>query len=247
MIKIIFFIISIILFFSGCTNKNQLLFSDVNSTVKPNKNIINKHTINYTYKIHSGDIVSVMIFNHPELMNVGNNQNALSHLVVDKEGYIFLPLINRVKIAGLSEEEATNKLIKKYSLYLKRPYIQLKIVSKKVYVLGEVKKPGVIYLNKDYTTLIDVISKSGGFTDMAKRNKIKIISLNSKPPVVKIIDLSKINNVELSNLIIKPNEIVYVEPMKAKLVDTNIKGIKPVVDLVNGILNSVVDIKVLSK
>ena len=244
MIKVIFLIASIIFFFTGCTNKNQLLFSDVNSTIKLNKNVLSN--INYTYKINPGDIVSVMIFNHPELMNIGN-KNALSHLVVDKDGYIFLPLINRVKIAGLSEEEATNKLIKKYSLYLKRPYVQLKVVSKKVYVLGEVKKPGVIYLNKDYTTLIDVISKSGGFTDMAKRNKIKIISINEKVPTVKIIDLSKLNNVELSNLIIKPNEIVYVEPMKAKLIDTNIKGIKPVVDLVNGILSGIVDIKILSK
>ncbi len=235
-------------FFIGCSNKEYILFQKDKNITKPLKtNLENKKPkkIVYEYKIMPGDLVSVTVFNHPELSTT--NGTEIKGIPVYDDGKIHLPLIGFVEIAGLTQKEATLKIQKLYSQYLKKPYVQLNVLTKKVYVLGEVNKPGVVLLDKDYTTLIEAISAEGGFKDTARRDKIIIISGGLENPEIREVDLTKISSLNYKNLLLKPNDIVYVQPNNMKPLDVKIQGVQPIVSFVNSILSTMVNVKILTK
>jgi polysaccharide export outer membrane protein len=192
-----------------------------------------------------GDIVKIEVINHPEIIPAGKNSD--SGIKVFPNGKVYLPLIGGVTLAGLTEQQASDKLTHLYSQYIRHAYVNVVDLSKKVYVLGEVKQPGVIQIQKDYTTLIDVISKSGGLTDTARRNDIIIISGGLKHPKIRQVDLTKLSSLNYKNMILKPNDIVYVQPVGIKPLDVKVQGVSPIVNFVNSILSTFVNVKILSK
>ena len=239
-----FLFLLMFLYFTGCeAKKDYILFQDVNTTKNRPQSKAKKFV--YEYKIMPGDRLSIVVFNHPELST--NNKSELEGVMVFPDGTIELPLIGKVKVAGLTTKEATEKIQKLYAEYLKKPYVKLEVISKKVYVLGEVKQPGIVHVSSDYTTLIDVISQRGGFTDMARRNNIIIISGGLDNPKVRQIDLTKISSLNFSSLVLKPNDIVYVQPMNLKPYDVQVQGISPIVNLINSIFSTFANIKYISK
>ncbi len=247
------FLFVLLIFFVGCGDNNLVLFQkQKNNNLKsgltklgykiPYKNIC------YQYRIEPEDRLNIVIFNHPELSSVINNTTngtTLTGALVYPDGTINMPLIGKVKIAGLTEQQATKKLTKLYAQYIKNPYLKLDDMSKKIYVLGEVKHPKVIHMSQDTISLIEAISDSGGFTDKAKRSEIKIISGDWSHPTMKIINLTKVSPKDINNLILTPNEIVYVTPIKSKPLDIKILGIQPVINFVNSILGGMVAVKTL--
>jgi len=262
MYKFIVFIFAI--FFLGCSSHNNLVLFKKNNNEYKLKQKLNKAAyknntpMNYQYKIQPENVLNIIIFNHPELNSIINTSiqnsanlngaNNLSGIKVYPNGTINLPLIGLVKVAGLTEEQASNKLTKLYSKYIKKPYVKVEVINKKIYVLGEVKHPRVINISsQDYISLIAAISDSGGFTNQAKRNEIKIISGDWSHPTVKIVNLTEISPKDINNLILKPNEIVYVPPIKTKPIDVKIQGIQPIISLINSVLGGIVDVKILSK
>ncbi len=253
--KVKIFLLIPIIFFFGCVDDSLVLFKqnqNNNFNLKQELSQIGykfskKHT-SYQYKIKPQDRLNITIFNHPELSSVINNTTNGTNLqgtLVYPDGTINLPLIGKVKIAGLTEEQASEKLTKLYAQYIKKPFVQVDDVSKKIYVLGEVNHPRVIYMSQDTISLIEAISDSGGFTDKAKRSEIKIISGNWNHPTMTIVDLTKLSPKDLNKLVLKPNEIVYVTPIKSKPLDIRILGIQPVIDFVNSILSGMVNVKTL--
>ncbi|EDM22987.1 polysaccharide export protein [Caminibacter mediatlanticus TB-2] len=239
-------LMGIFLFFIGCSNKNYILFQqDTNTTAIKTSKKQNQTEIVYEYKIMPGDILSITIYNHPELSTA--SKEGVSGIEVYKDGTIMLPLIGKVKIAGLTKQEATLKLQKLYAQYLKKPYVSVNVLNKKIYVLGEVKSPGTVPLMGDYTNLIDVISQKGGFTDMARRDHILIISGGLKHPVIKQVDLTKISSLNYNNLILKPNDIVYVQPVNIKPLDVKVQGYMPILNFINTLFGTFANIKYISK
>ena len=241
---VIFSVLCGILFF-GCSAKDDyILFqgkkAQTQSTPKPTKKYI------YEYKIVPGDRLSITMFNHPEL-STNTSASNIQGIEVFPDGTIQLPLIGSVKIAGLTTEAATKKIQKLYAEYIRHPYVKLDVLTKRVYVLGEVKQPGVVQISGDYTNLIYAISQRGGFTDMARKKTIKIISGNLNNPTIKTVDLTNINSLTLSKIILKPNDIVYVEPYGTKPLDVQIQGVSPIVNFLNSIMSTFVNVKVLSE
>lgn len=242
-----------ILFFIGCSNKNYILFQTQNNqSIQKSKKAepIAQQEI-YEYKIQPQDRLHIVILNNLQLSsfnteNITNQTNSLI-VFVYPDGTINLPLIGRVKVSGLTEQQVTEKLTRLYSKYIKNPYIKVEVMNKKVYVLGEVKKPGVIKVNGDYITLIEAISECGGLREDAKRNEIKIISGTKNNPHIETVDLTKISAADINKLILKPNDIVYVTPMKLKPLDVKVKALQPIANFVNTILGTMVDIKVLTE
>ncbi len=237
-----FIFLLVLALFWGCSaKKDYILFqNDINKTTQtPTKPV----KITYQYKIMPGDILQIEIFNHPELTSkTGNNG-----IKVFPNGDIFMPLIGKVKVAGLTEEQAMEKLTKLYAEYLKNSYVNVVDMSKKVYVLGEVRKPGAVQLQKDYTTLIDVISKCGGLTETARRNKIIIISGGLENPKIKQVDLTKLSALNIKSMILKPDDIVYVQPVGIKPLDVRLQGYQPILSFINTLFSTFANIKYISK
>jgi len=118
----------------------------INKTLSENRNELNieyldkKKSIDYI--LGPGDVLSIKLSN--SLPKLSKN------LIIEPSGQINLPKINRVYVKGLTLNELTNLLNKKYADILISPNIKLDIVRyrpAKVYITGEIESPGLYYLN----------------------------------------------------------------------------------------------------
>ncbi|MRJ05959.1 MAG: hypothetical protein C6I01_00340 [Epsilonproteobacteria bacterium] len=240
----------------GCTSPHQyqLFQSEENISTSSPIESLELRGYKYQYKILPEDILAITIWNQWGDMGASFNQSGdigsgggkKLEVRVYKNGEIFLPLIGKVRVAGLTEEEAGKKIGKLYRKYLRFPYVKVEDLSKKVYVLGEVKKPGVVPLKKDFTNLIEVISQEGGFTDQARRDSILIISGGEKTTIRKV-DLTRLSGLTAQNLFLKPYDIVYVPPVSSKPITLQIGGIQPILNFINSILSTFVNVKTITR
>ncbi len=210
------------LLLTGCATKNYTLMQtpEQEVTTAPFTGTI------ADYIIQPSDRVQVISYDHKDLMPVSLKENGI---LLDSRGYASLPLIHRVKLSGLTQNQASKKLERLYSKYLKSPSLTVEALNKKVYVLGEVKKPGAVILDKDQLTLLEAISQSGDLSDNAVRDNIIIVSrtANGKMRMRKV-DLTKFDAMQASNMMLYPNDIVYVQP-------NNWKQLRVTADNINSI------------
>ena len=166
------------------------------------------------YKIQPNDRLSVVIYQYPELTPTDMNAKGI---LVDSRGYISLPLIHRVKVAGYSQSGAARMLESRYKKYLTDPSLNLEVVNKRIYVLGEVKSPGAIQLGNEYMSILQAIASAGGLTDQAQRDSIFIVNQDGHKNLrMRKVDLTSFSSLQASNLTVKSNDIIYVQPNKWK-------------------------------
>ena len=134
-------------------------------------------------------------------------------ILVDASGYVALPLIGKVKVAGLTQTQAADRITAQYKQYLNTPSVYLEVLNKRVFVLGEVKSPGVVKLDKEKMTLFEALAFAGDLTDDAVRNEIIILSNSqTKGMQMRKVDLVNFDKMRYASLMLRPNDIVYVQP-----------------------------------
>jgi len=144
----------------------------------------------------------------------GNINNVLSY-PVDLDGSVNLPAIGKVHVAGLSRRAAAEKIQDLYKKnLLKDPIIELSIVNLKVTLLGEFSKQGNFYIEKENTTLIDVIGEAGGITKIADPKTLKIIRGDKTHPELIYVNLNDINSLASKKLILQNNDIIILQQTK---------------------------------
>ncbi|CAA6811674.1 MAG: Polysaccharide export outer membrane protein [uncultured Sulfurovum sp.] len=236
-----------IIAFSGCSSKNDyVLFNKAHESKQEITTEVKN--IQFEYKIQPYDRVSIIVYKHPELSSttIGNSQFERG-LLVNSKGYLRLPLIQKIQVAGLSQTEAEVAISDAYRTYLKHPDIQIEVINKRAYVIGEVKQPGEIPLLNERLSLLQVLAKAGDMTDSANRNSILILKNGQMSKVhTRIVNLTDANAIMTANLMIEPNDIVYVMPNEMKAFNTRVNEISPIFTLISGILQPFVNIKFLS-
>ena len=189
---------------------------------KPKKDTLKQHTFvqSYEYIIRPQDRLKVAIYRNPELASqTSSGSNQLGQdmqedgILVDTRGYISLPLIGAIKVAGLTQTEASNLITRKYKKYLKIPIVYVEVLNKRIYVLGEVKKPGPIKLDHEKLTLLEAIAHAGDFTNDAIRNNIIIVSKNREgKATMRSVDLTNFDQLKFASMLLRPDDVVYVQP-----------------------------------
>jgi len=118
-----------------------------------------------------GDRISVVVFLHPE------NSTPAEGAVIDPEGRLDLPLLGPVRLAGATPDEARAYLTEQLARYLKEPQVSVNLVvpaSRRVYVFGEMERPGPYPLDRPLTAL-QALSLAGGFRPGADREKVALL------------------------------------------------------------------------
>lgn len=199
----------------GCTSRSeyQLLQTDKNITEKS----VNVTDRSIEYRILPQDRLDVSLYKDPE-----QSQNVTGELgqsmkgngiLVNASGYIPLPLIGKIKVAGLSQTQAAEKISQEYKKYLNTPSVYVEVLNKRLFVLGEVKSPGVVKIDKEKMTLFEALANVGDFTDSAVKNNIIILSNSpEKGMQIRSVDLTNFDNMHYAGLMLRPNDIVYVQP-----------------------------------
>lgn len=161
------------------------------------------------YLIGPEDILEISIWKNPELSKV---------VTVRPDGMISLPLIGDVKAAGRSADQiraAITEKLREYQQTVVVSVIVQGVNSYKVFILGEVFRPG-LYLLKERMTLLQAIVLAGGFTPVASKNKIVVIRrrVDGNPGEEKILirfdDIVDANQRSDKNLTLRAGDTIYV-------------------------------------
>ena len=242
-------IILVSLFFSACSVKEYKLFQTENANhIQSIKNI----DIHYESKIMIDDVLIIDIYNMNKKANIlmsnmtqSLNTIEINEYIVSEDGEIFLPLLSNVKVVGLTLKELNILLNKKYKKFLNSPHIKSKIKNHKIYVLGEVLSQGIVPIPGNSISIIEVISKSGGLSNHALRDKIRIISENHGKFQIRTLDLTKFSTLNTHNLMVRNNSIVYIEPKQTKAIKVAIDDYAPILNAVSTVLSSFLTIDYL--
>ncbi len=235
--------------FTGCSVKEYKLFQQE----KPQEAISTQElNISYSSKSTPNDILEIDIINMNRRSNIMMNDRGITTVpsnryVVYEDGTILLPLINSVSVVGLTIKELNHKLTSQYKEFLKAPYIKSSIKNHKVYVLGEVTKQGVVPLEGESISVIEVIARSGGLTDQALRSHIRIISEQNGKYVMQTLNFNNFSTLNSHNLMLKNNSIVYIEPKDTKAVRVAINDYLPILQAISSTLSTFVNIKYLTQ
>jgi len=148
------------------------------------------------YTIGPGDIVAVVVYDHPELLPLGGQViggttdptgiSGAPGFIVDAKGEIFYPYAKRVKIGGLTEAEAAELITSRIAGVIKDPQVTVRIASfrsRRAYVDGEVRSPGTQIFTDVPMTLMDAINRAGGITPNGDRSYVTVTRKNMSATV----------------------------------------------------------------
>lgn len=242
---IIFVFMGLLLVLQSCSYRKKNILFKTKKQIKTREAVLilnptDTSTKEYRHRIKVGDRITVRFLNNYDIgvaaaqsATAAGNTSEVSGItstgyLVNYDSSVILPLVGRVNIVGLTRLEASNKLEKEYSKFIVNPIIDINIVSLGVTILGEVTRPGKIYVDKENTTLIDVIALAGGITNNGQKKNIKII--RGKETI--LVDLRQIEALESPAIIMQDNDIIYVEPYNIKAATEPAISVTPLATLI---------------
>lgn len=177
------------------------------------------------YVLGIGDSIAVKFYYDRELNE---------EVIVRPDGKISLQLVGEVQASGLTPAQLNSQLDKAYSSVLDSPEITVIVkdfklpevsvsvkeyASRKVYVGGEIAKPGVIALNGSMR-IFDALTQAGGALDTAELETVVLLRYNGSPkPNVYSLNLNKVLHGETSDVILMPYDVVYIPKTKIAKID----------------------------
>ena len=188
------------------------------------------------YKLQSGDILdikvssldpnSVAIFNKAVGMSVNAAVNDASLYIngymIDQHGQVNLPLVGEVDVMGMTLDSLNIYLSNTLEQYFKYFTVDAKLVNYRVSVLGEVNSPGIQNIYNADVNVLQALAQARGVTNYGNRRKVKIIRKAFNTNEAEVIDLSKEGVIYSEYFYLMPNDVVYVEPLKAKATSLNV-------------------------
>jgi polysaccharide export outer membrane protein len=141
----------------------------------------------------------------------------MSGYLVDKKGYLIIPMIGQMKAAGLTAEELRDTIYNRAKEYYKEPAVTVNFANFKVNVLGEVLKPGQYVLPYDNATIFDALAMAGDLTVFGKRENVLLVRTNpDRSKILYRINLKKSDIMSQPYFYLRQNDLIYIEPRKAK-------------------------------
>lgn len=183
---------------------------------------------NVEYRVSPNDIVSMSVYTNDgfklidittsaesvtsRLNNMNNNTNV--QFLVEPDGMIKLPIIGKIKIAGMTIREAEKSLEAQYANFYNKPFVVVRVINRRVTIFPGTGGSGrVVNLDNESTTVIEALALAGGITNTGKAKKVKLIRGDLRNPKVILLDLSTLEGVKQGNLLLQANDIIYVEPV----------------------------------
>lgn len=219
--RLFIFVLMSVLFFSSCIPLTRLSYVQSDPGTSPSEmNYIGEPLDNV---ISTGDELFIRITSADEERTVVNFQeqgnrvdpSLLSYTVSD-DGTIKLPYINRIHLAGLSLEQASDEIEEALSQFLYIPSVYIRFINTKVTVLGEVRNPGVFVFNYKNINILQAIGYANDITEFGNRRNVLIIREEGVNRSKYFVDLTDDSLLESEHYLVKSDDIIYVEPLKRK-------------------------------
>lgn len=220
-------LLSWVILFSACNSTKEVVY--LQDVVPLKQQDIERK---YEVFIHEDDLLSIMVnskdpelalpFNMPlvtyQIGSENPGQQRVLGYLVDTNGDIDFPILGKIHVAGLSRLELRD-LIKEKLIsgdYIKDPVVTVQFLNYKVSVMGEVARPGSFTITGDRITLLEALSMAGDLTIYGRRDRVAVIREENGKRTILFHDLRSSEIFTSPCYYLQQNDIVYVEPNKAK-------------------------------
>jgi polysaccharide biosynthesis/export protein len=214
---LLFISITFLLFCASCTTTSKTAyFQTIHDTV------YTQMLTAAEAPIQKNDILNITISSRSKEASADFNKSDLTAskgYFVDGDGNIQLPTLGYVAAAGYTKKQLTEKitnLITTKKLLLD-PIVEIRYLNFEVTVLGEVAHPLVISVPNEQISLVKALGMAGDLTIYGKRENVLLIREENGVRRTRRIDLTSSNFLNSEYYYLKPNDVVYVEPNKAKI------------------------------
>ena len=140
----------------------------------------------------------------------------LKGYIVDAEGYITLPIIGSIQVKDMVIADIQETVQQSLNEYMKETTVYVKLGNFSITILGEVTRPGQYQVFQPDINIFQAIALAGNATDFANKANIKIIHQTPKGSQIVRVNINDADILSSPDYYLKPNDIVYVEPLKLK-------------------------------
>jgi polysaccharide export outer membrane protein len=224
--KITILLLLLMLLLSCKTRKDLLYFQDIKD-----KEVLNIPGSSPDYRIRTDDNLYVniqtinsaisQVFNPEQYSSVtGGNASAenpkINEYFVDTSGAITISGLGAVTVAGKTALEAQTHIQELANVYLKGASVQVKVLSFKITVLGELRNPGIFYNFNRNITILEAIGMAGGMTENAMIKELLVIRRTPTGSKSYRLDLSEKKLFASEAYFLQPNDVIYVNADRLK-------------------------------
>jgi polysaccharide biosynthesis/export protein len=228
-------LLAVCLLSSCVSNKKVQLMQK--KDVNPGKRELPKDTVlrtyaldTFQYRLQANDIINIRfqtITNKDfDFFNQGANTVQQSSTIavggaqligdlIDENGQIPLPVVGKVKLAGLTVYQAQDTLEKIASRFVEDPIVKVRLMNYRITILGEVTTEGTTLLNNNRVSMLEAISHVG-MTDLADRSNIKLIRQRGGQTEVVYLNLLSEDFFNSSYYYVHQNDVLVVPPLKQR-------------------------------
>jgi polysaccharide export outer membrane protein len=216
---------------ASCVPQKKMLFLKDAQMAAANvsKEYVNDRAV--TYKLQPGDNLFIRVMNTIDERSaaalMGDNSGGRSYLssdasiylqsyTLDDEGCIEMPLTGKIELRNLTVDEAKERLQTELDKYVNQTTIIVKLSNFNLTVLGEVSHPGMYKVYQSQINIFEAIALAGNVTNFAKREEVRIIRQTDNGSEIITVDLGQADVLSSPYYYLKPNDIIYVEPLKIK-------------------------------
>jgi polysaccharide export outer membrane protein len=161
--------------------------------------------------------------------------------LIDVNGEVNLPIIGKIKIAGLKRSEAILIIENELKKYLNNPVVHLNILNFKITILGEVSIPGTYRIPNERITILEAIGLAGDLKITGIRNNVLVIREDKNGKKEFRIDLTSKEIFNSPVYYLQQNDVVYIEPnMNTRVNSTFLKSNGPIFISLTSILLSTI-------
>ncbi len=185
------------------------VFSDKNVNKDPQDNFLNFSPVKNGGQITTAatlgpdDVFEIRVYKEPDLSGIYR---------VDTDGFIVFPMLGKVKVEGMTPNKVSEYLEKHLANYLVNPYVSVYIKefnSKKIFVFGQVGKPGT-FRYEDNMTIIQAVTLAGGLTPRSASNRTIVTRIIEGKEYQVVVPVKDIGEGKKKNFLLIPGDIVFV-------------------------------------
>lgn len=235
-------------FLTSCISQKELTYFQG----EPKENVKAYRNLQKPYRLQINDIIDIKIkATDPNLVSLFNTTQVTANssgtssqslffnsYSIDKNGFIRIPYLGELNVLGYTEKEVRLKIETELAKMFKNMdelFVKVKLAGIRYTILGEIAKPGSNTLFQNQVNLIEAIANSGDIKLTGNRKEIEVIRNELDGTKKFTIDLTDFNFVNNEGFFIKPNDIIYIKPLKEKSWGTGQTGTKTISTIVTAL------------
>jgi polysaccharide biosynthesis/export protein len=233
--KKIFPIIALILMLASCSTQEELSYLN-NLDATGGEDRFTMEIPDYKIQVRDLLYISVkaqtpegtlaqMLFDRTMGAGTYMNDEASQYIMgysVDPEGKVTVPLFGTVPVSGLTIFEIQDLFQTRVDSLFRHAYVEVRLLSFKFTVIGEVGNPGSYVNYNDQLTVFEAIGRAGGITETGAKERVLVIRPTGKTTTTYQINLQDKNTLASPAYFMAPNDVVIVQPVPKKTFNVNL-------------------------